>query len=282
MPDQTPPVPPADPILPEPLAKLGLAAFPFPKGLAPEHLFRWPALDEVLARLHFGLAARGFALLTGEVGAGKSTALRAFCHQLDATRYPAVYLADSALSPREFYRRVLEHFGVCPGYTQSRARLQFQTLLADLAGAQQKTPVLIIDEGHELSSDMIQELRYVQNLYCDAESPFALVLCGQPELRAMLRLKAFEAIAQRVTVRCHLAGLSPAEMAAYLKHALALAGVERPLFTEAAVSLLHTHSRGLLRRVGLLATHALLNAGLTGSPLVEEANMRRAITELDD
>ncbi len=109
-------------MLPEPLAGLGLTAFPFPKAPATEHLFRWPVLDEVLARLAFGLATHGFALLTGEVGAGKSTALRAFCHRLDATRHPAVYLADSALSPREFYRRVLDHFGVCPARTRSSAR----------------------------------------------------------------------------------------------------------------------------------------------------------------
>lgn len=268
--------------LSQPLASLGLKAMPFPKAPSPDALFRWPALEEGLARLRFALTNRGFALLTGEVGSGKSTLLRAFCHEIDPTRYPTVNLADSALSPREFYRRVLEHFGVTPGYTQSRARRQFQTLLDDLATAQQKTPLLIIDEGHELSAEMVQEIRYLQNLSYDAESPFALVLCGQPELRALLRLKAFEAVTQRVTVRFHLTGLSLPQMTAYLTHALALAGVDRPLFTGAALTLLHTHSRGLLRRAGLIATHALLDTALTKTPLVEETSVRRAISELDD
>ena len=270
-------------VLPQPLGDLGLTAFPFPKSPAPEDLFRWPALDESLGRLHFALAASGLALLTGEVGSGKSTAIRLFLHQLDANVHPAVYVADSTLTPRAFYGRVLEHFGVVAPATAGRARSQFQTLLADLATAQGKGPVLVIDEGHELAPEMVQELRYLQNVQdCDAASPFTLILCGQPELRAMLRLKAFEAVAQRVSVRCHLAPLTAQQTAAFVTHALAHAGIGRPLFTEAALTLLHTHSRGLCRRLGHLATHALLDAALTKTPLVEEQSVRRAVAELDD
>jgi len=269
--------------LPQPFADLGLTAFPFPKAPAPEALFRWPGLDETLARLQFALAASGFALLTGEVGSGKSSALRLFLHELDANVHPAVYIADSSLSPRTFYGRVLEHFGVLPASTAGRARRQFQTLLADLAMAQGKQPFVVIDEGHELSPEMVLELRYLQNVRdCDAASPFTLILCGQAELRAMLRLKSFEAVAQRISVRCHLAPLSPQQATAFVTHALRHAGIDRPLFTEAALGLLHTHSRGLCRRLGALATHALLDAALGKTPLVEEASVRRAVTELDD
>ena len=119
--------------LPQPLADLGLSAFPFPKAPAVDMLFRWRGLNEALARLDFALAATGFALLTGEVGAGKSSTLRLFLHRLDANVHPAVYVADSHLSPRTFYGRVLAHFGVLPPATAGRAREQFQTLLADLA-----------------------------------------------------------------------------------------------------------------------------------------------------
>jgi general secretion pathway protein A len=269
--------------LPPPLAELGLSAFPFPKAPAPPALFRWSGLGEVLARLTFTLAASGFALLTGEVGCGKSSALRLFLHGLDPNVHPAVYVADSHLSPLSLYGRVLTHFGVLAPLTSGRAREQFQALLADLATAQGKHPLLLIDEGHELSPEMVQELRYLQNVQdCDAASPFTLILCGQPELRAMLRFKTFEAVAQRISVRCHLSPLEPRETAAFLVHSLHHAGVDRPLFTEAAVELLHTHSRGLCRRLGNLATHALLDAAHHKSPLVEEANVRRAVAELDE
>jgi type II secretory pathway predicted ATPase ExeA len=268
---------------PQPLAELGLGSFPFPKAPAPEAMFRWSGLGEVLARLGFALAVSGFALLTGEVGCGKSSALRLFLHGLDPNVHPAVYIADSRLSPLTLYGRVLTHFGLVAPLTSGRAREQFQALLADLATAQGKRPLLLIDEGHELSPEMVQELRYLQNVQdCDAASPFTLVLCGQPELRAMLRFRTFEAVAQRISVRCHLAPLEPHQSAAFLAHSLHQAGCDRPLFTEAAIELLHTHSRGLCRRLGNLATHALLDAALHKTPLVEEASVRRAVAELDE
>jgi general secretion pathway protein A len=265
------------------LTAFGLHSFPFPKAPAPQALYRWPGLEEVLARLRLALSVRGFALLTGDVGAGKSTALRLFRQELDPGRHPVVYLADRGLSPREFYGRVLEHFGVRPGVTHSRARRQFQTLLADLASTAGTCPVVLLDEAQDLDLDMVQELRYLQNVEdCDAASPFLLILCGQPEIRSMLRLKGYEAIAQRLTVRCHLPALTPAQSSQFVTTALRAAGADRPLFTEAALSLLHTHAHGLCRPLALLATHALLDAAVIQSPLVEEASVRRAIAETED
>lgn len=270
-------------VLPRPLAELGLHTLPFPKAPAPGALFLWSGLEEVLARLRFALAASGFALLTGDVGAGKSTALRLFLHGLDANAHPAVYLADSSLSPSTLYARVLTHFGLLAPRSAGRAREQFQALLADLAATQGKHPVLLIDEGHELSPEMVQELRYLQNVQaCDAACPFTLILCGQTELRAMLRFRSFEAVAQRITVRCHLAPLDRPQTAAFVAHGLRQAGIDRPLFTEAALELLHTHSRGLCRPLGNLATHALLDAALHKTPLVEEPSVRRALAELEE
>ena len=270
-------------ILPQPLRDLRLTAFPFPKAPEPEALFRWPSLDEALARLHFALSTSSFALLTGEVGAGKSTALRLFLAGLDTNVHPAIYVADSTLSPRTFYARVLLHFGVSPAGTAGRARGQFQSLLSDLATAQGKRPIIVIDEAHELSPEMVQELRYLQNVQdCDATSPFTLILCRQSELRAMLRFKTFEAVAQRICVRGHLAPLDASQTAAFITHALRQAGLDHPLFAEPALALLHAQSRGLCRRLGTLATHALLDAALHKTPLVEEPSVRRAVTELDD
>jgi len=207
--------------LPAPLEQLGLRRLPFPKAPEPEELFRWPGLEELLARLRFAFACQGFALVTGEVGSGKSTALRLFTSGLDAQRQPLLYFADSGLSPREFYSRVLEHFGIVSGTTRSRVRQQFQTFFRDLSQEQGKNAILVIDEAQDLSLVRVQELRYLQNLGDhDAESPFTLVLCGQAELRAMLRLKTFEAVAQRILVRYHLGPLSLEEAADFLQHGL--------------------------------------------------------------
>ena len=129
--------------LPKPLADLGLTRFPFPKAPDPDDLFHWTGLDETIARLTFALAAAGFALLTGEAGAGKSTILRLFLRQLDPPVHPSVYVADSTLTPRALYGYVLTHFGVPAPATAGRARQQFQTLFSDLATAQGKLPIII-------------------------------------------------------------------------------------------------------------------------------------------
>ena len=269
--------------LPAPLDQLGLTRLPFPKAPEPQDLYRWPGLEELLARLRFAFACQGFALITGEVGSGKSTALRLFAHGLDSQRQPLLYFADSGLSPREFYTRVLENFGIVPGVTRSRVRQQFQTLFRDLSREQGKNATLVIDEAQDLSLAMVQELRYLQNLGDhDAESPFTLILCGQAELRAMLRLKTFEAVAQRILVRYHLGPLGLEDTDAFLRHGLQTAGVERAMFTEPAVTLLHTHSHGLPRRLGILATHALVDAALHDLQLVEEPSVRRAVADLED
>ena len=262
------------------LKTMGLTDWPFQKAPTPQALFRFQALDELQARLTFARALHGIALVTGDPGSGKSTALRLFLTGRDERTSPVVYLADSRLTPAEFYARVLDHFGVPFGQTQSQRRRQFQALMADIGEGQQKDVTLIIDEAHELNPEMVQELRYVQNLHLDAQSPCTLILCGQSEIRAQLRLRSFEAVAQRITVRAHLPGLGREEVAAFIRHALHQVGVDRALFTEGAIDALHTASRGLMRPIASLATHALLDAALSDQQLVDEPNVQRATQDI--
>lgn len=260
----------------------GFTRTPFGRDLPPQSLYRSAQFSELLARLRYAATTRALAVVTGEIGSGKSTAVRALSASLDSTRHPFVYISDSGLDGHEFYREVLSQFGVTPAHRRGDVRRQFSHLMLDLYQNQGKAPVIAIDEAHLLAQAMLQEIRYLTNFAMDSLCPFSLVLIGQPELRATLRLKAFEAVRQRVTIRFHLGGLDELETKAYIEHGVRMAGATRTIFTDAAIRLIHTHSRGLPRVINNLCTASLLDVYAHEGNLVEPDNAQRAINDLAD
>ena len=225
---------------------------------------------------------RLFGVVTGDIGSGKSSAVRYVVQQLDPTKHPVFYVAESQLTPFDFYGQILDSAGVTAAFHRSQARRQFVALMTDLFVHQHRAPVIIIDEGQGLPPRMVQELRFILNTSMDALTPFTCVLVGQPELRATLRLKAFEAIYQRVGLRFHLGGLTEADTAGYVAHHLQQAGVTRSLFTPSALKVLAAQSRGLPRVINHLATGALWDAESQGLSVVDEPQMHRAVGDWRD
>ncbi len=123
---------------------------------APENLFPSAQVKETLARLNYLVKTRGFGLLTGEVGAGKSTAVRALSHQLDPARYRVLYVSQSGLTPRHLYRELCIQMGLKPAFYAAEARRQLSEALWDAYKNHDKQPVIIIDEGHLLSAAMLE------------------------------------------------------------------------------------------------------------------------------
>ncbi len=260
----------------------GFTSLPFQKDLAVSGLFMSPQLTELAARLYVMVERRLLGVVTGDIGAGKSSAIRYLAAQLDPQRHPLCYLADSHLTPFDFYQSALDAWGIAAPFHRPQARRQFLALMTDLYQHQHKAPVLIIDEAQGLPPVMIQELRYVLNTGMDALAPFTCILVGQPDLRATLRLKIFEAIHQRVGLRFHLTGLTEADTAAYVAHHCRQVGVDRILFTPSALAILATESRGLPRVINHLATAALWDAESQQANIVDEPHVRRAIHEWRD
>lgn len=259
----------------------GLAETPFARYVPPANLYRSQAWQELSARLDHIVKSRTLGIITGEVGAGKSTAVRALASRLDAIRFPFIYIADSSLEPRSFYREVLSQLGVAPAFYQRDAQRQFNHVLLDAYENQGKQPVLVIDEAHLLSASMLSEMRFLGNFQFDSLSPFALILVGQPELRATLRLRAFEPLRQRVGVRYHLGGLDEEETKAYVEHILKQAGAKRPLFSDSAISQIYSISRGIPRVINNLCTDCLLDVMSQGGQLVDLANVQRAHLDIE-
>lgn len=257
---------------------------PFSIAPDPRYLFMSERHREALAHLLYGIGSGGgFVLLTGEIGAGKTTVCRCFIEQVPANCRLA-YIFNPRLTAQELLQTVCDelHIEVAPaaagagvkGYVDAINRY----LLA--SHAQGLNNVLVIDEAQNLSSDVLEQLRLLTNLETSERKLLQIILIGQPELRTMLARPELEQLAQRVIARYHLGPLGEAETGAYIAHRLAVAGAVGMPFPPALTPLVHRLAHGVPRRINLLCDRALLGAYVENSPQVTRAILRRAATEV--
>jgi type II secretory pathway predicted ATPase ExeA len=239
------------------LEHYGLARKPFSKTPDPEFLFPSRQHAEALARLSHAVEEREVAVLTGEVGAGKTTLSRALVDAF-AERCRFSFVVNPALPPAQLLGAIAEGFGL---RTTRRKADAFSALAEHVArlDAEGRFAVVVVDEAQLLPGRAAyDELRLLTNLAADDRALVGIVLVGQPELRARLRERGGEAFTQRVGVAYHVGALDAEETGLYLAHRLAVAGRAAPLFDAGAVAALHRHAGGLPRRINQLAASALL------------------------
>ncbi len=259
----------------------GFSKMPFGKDLAPSTLHRHHGHQEALARIAFLVAEQAIGGLTGEVGSGKTVAARAAMAQLEPSRHSVIYLSNPAIGARGIYAEIVARLGGEPRFFKSALIAQAGDLLAKEVVERGRRVVVIVDESHLLDAGQLEELRLLTNAEMDSASPFALLLLGQPSLRARLRLGSFAALDQRVTLRYALPPMSRDETSSYVSHHLALGGRSDTLFSDDALSSIHQAGRGLPRAVNNLARQALVAAYANRSAIVDEKAARQAITEMD-
>lgn len=257
----------------------GWQGTPFTKEIPTAQLYPSASFRECVARLNYMAKTRAFGLVTGEIGAGKSAAIRTLRDGLDLTKYRFIYLCDSALKPRDFYRELLYQFGIRPQYLRSEAKRQFGHAVWDFYESQEKVAVIVIDEAHLLQGDMLQEIRFLTNFQIDSVSPLALIMVGQPELRATLQMRLFKPITQRMNIRYHLGGLELEETHKYVAHQLQVVGAQHPVFTSEAIDAIYAHTRGITREVNNVCTACLLDAVVRREKLIDAIHVARILTE---
>lgn len=140
--------------------------------------------------------------------------------------------------------------------------------------------VLAIDEAHELSHDMLCEIRCLVNFEMDSSSPFSLILVGEPQMRTTLRLRSLQGLFRRVEVQYHLAGMDRSEIKPYITHELKMAGCPRPLFPDDVIDRIYDYSRGAIWLVARLCKGCLMDAYAHKQQLVDNDNLKRVIEEL--
>jgi len=258
----------------------GFSRMPFAKDLAPSMLHRHDGHAEAVARIAWCVEEAAIGVITGEVGAGKTVAVRAALSDLDASRHTVIYLGNPAVGARGIYATIVSRLGGVPRFHRYALIPQAQDAIAAETAERGRRVVVVVDEGHLLGADQLEELRLLTSADMDSTSPFALVLVGQPTLRSRLRLGSFAALDQRVGLRYAIPPMSLADTTEYLAHHLALAGRSDTLFSDDAVARIHRASRGLPRAVNNLAVQALIAAYAAKSSIVDEKAARAAVTEV--
>lgn len=254
---------------------------PFSRQVEVAALFESRGYREALARLNLMVENRYLGLLTGEVGSGKSTLLRRLFQCLDTKLYHPVYIAKSNLKPRDFYGELLRQVGEVPPFSLVKAKQLWAEALEARLEQGDKALVVVVDEAQEMSETMLGELRFVVGHQMDSCSPFPLILVGQSELRRVLRLKKYEAIAQRIPLRYHLSGLDSEETAQYIRHQMSAAGLSTPVFSESAMLQVHAGSQGIPRLINQICIQGLYDASLRGHEVIEESHIVRVLADYD-
>jgi type II secretory pathway predicted ATPase ExeA len=258
----------------------GFTRTPFGKDLAPAMLHHYPAHAEAVARITWCARERALAVITGEVGAGKTISARAAIAGLDQTRHTLIYLADPTTGTRGIHHHVVTALGGRPAHGSATLAAQAAALIAAEHNERGRVPLLVIDEAHLLGHDQLEAVRILTNADMDAASPLACLLIGQPTLRRMLRLGVLAALDQRIALRYAMPAMTGEQTAGYITHHLKLAGRSDPLFSDDAAALIHDAARGLPRAVNNIATQALVAAWAGRTSIVDETSARAAVTEI--
>ncbi|WLI90127.1 AAA family ATPase [Massilia sp. R2A-15] len=261
---------------------------PFSIAPDPRYLFMSERHREALAHLLYGIGSGGgFVLLTGEIGAGKTTVCRCFIEQIPENCKLA-YIFNPKLSVEELLLSVCDEFGITlppagSGAVSVKAYVDAINKYLLASHAQGKNNVLVIDEAQNLSADVLEQLRLLTNLETSERKLLQIILIGQPELRAMLARPELEQLAQRVIARYHLGSLTEDETGSYVAHRLAVAGAgAATLFPRGLMPLVHRLTHGVPRRINLLCDRALLGAYVENTSEVTRAILRRAAGEVFD
>ncbi|MGZ3523258.1 MAG: ExeA family protein [Thermodesulfobacteriota bacterium] len=260
----------------------GLKENPFNVTPNPEYIYLGENHKEALAQLLYGVREKkGFIVITGEVGTGKTTLIHYLLDKMDGNSHTkTAFLFNPKLTVNDFIQYILKDLGVrVQGQTKGE---YLHNLHRYLLNAYQKDErvVLIVDEAHGLNPELLEEIRLLSNLETSKSKLLQIVLVGQPELDRTLSREEFRQLRQRINLRYHLPPLSVKETSQYIERRLRVAGSREPIFTEKAIREIYSRSEGIPRLINILCDNALLNGYALGQKRVDAMSVREVAKDL--
>jgi general secretion pathway protein A len=256
-----------------------------PFNITPDSKFFFPSPKhtEALNSLIYAISERrGFVVITGEIGAGKTTVCRTLLNKLDINTKVAL-VTNTHLTPRELIAQILEEFEIEHKGGTKQKLLSFlnEFLIKQLAG--DTNVVLIIDEAQNLAPKVLEEVRMLSNLETEKEKLIQIILLGQPQLRIKLEKQCLEQFKQRIAVYYHICGLNKLEAEEYILHRLKVVSSNgvMEIFDQKAIELIYNYSRGIPRIINLLCDSALLSGYIYDTKKITEKIVNEAVEERD-
>jgi general secretion pathway protein A len=240
----------------------GLKANPFNVNPDPRYLFLTRHTEEALACLTYGIQSRkGFVLLTGEVGTGKTTLINKLLEWLRLQQMATAFIFNSRMNVPQFLDYMMADFGIpCESKEKSQILLRLYHWLLERYRAGE-TAVIIVDEAQNLTEEVLEEIRMMTNLETFTEKLLQIVLVGQPELEQKLKQPQLRQLRQRLTLRAKTHALTLEETKAYIQQRLRIAGSDgREIFEPEALAAVHRYAAGVPRVINLLCEHCLVSA----------------------
>src|SRR5919202_3322250 len=260
----------------------GLRELPFALTPDPRFIYFTPSHTEAMANLHYGIeSGKGLIVVTGEVGTGKTTILRWMMQRLDRAVLVG-YVINPRLSVTEFYQHIARLLGVENWQNKSELLFALGSTLEERHARGLRT-VLIIDEAHGLSPNVLEEIRLLSNFETDTNKQLQIVLTGQPELRDVLNDPALRQLKQRVALRCEIKALpNVEETERYITSRLLVAGADRTdIFSPGAIDYIFRCSEGIPRQINNLCDNAMLSGYAAGESIIGRSIIEEVADQFD-
>ena len=248
--------------------RYGLEFNPFIKN-SKEILVDTSEYRETLFRLGYLAKTKGFGILTGSAGRGKTTSIRNWTATLNPSLYKVIYSSLSTLTANDFYRNLVKEFGIEPAYRKPDNFRIIQEEVTRLAVEKRKTPIIIIDEANYINNAILNDLKILFNFEMDSRDRAAILLAGLPKLNTTLGLGIHEPLKQRIVMNYNLEGLTKEEGRVYISEKLKGAGCNQPIFEDAAIEAILNAADGTPRLI-----NKYCNAGM----LIGDSNKTDPIT----